>query len=129
MQVYILYSSSRSINSVSSVSQSSPTLCDPVDCSTPGFPVLHYLPELNLLKLMSIESVMPSSSLIVCFPLHLLSSIFPSIRVSSNESDLLIRWPKYQSFSIRSFSEYSGLIFFRINWFDCLAVQGTLKSL
>ena len=103
--------------------------CDPVDCSTPGFPVLHYLPELNLLKLMSIESVMPSNSLIACCPLHLLSSIFPRIRVSSNESDLRIRWPKYQSFSIRRFSEYSWLIFFRIDWFDRLAVQGTLKSL
>ena len=111
------------------VTQSCSTLCDPVDCSTPGFPVFHYLPELNLLKLMSIESVMPSNCLILCCPLHLLSSIFPTIRVSSNESDLHIRWPKYQSFSIRPFSEYSGLISFRIDWFALLAVQGTLKTL
>ena len=87
----------------------------------------------SLLKLMSIELVMPSNHLILCHPLLLLPSIFPSIRVFSNESALHIRWPEYYSFSF-SFSispsnEYSGLISFRIDWFDILAVQGTLKSL
>ena len=85
----------------------------------------------SLLKLMSIESVMPSSHLILCHPLLLLPSIFPSIRVSSNESVLCIRWPKYWSvsFSISPSNEYSGLISFRMDWLDLLAVQGTLKSL
>ena len=80
---------------------------------------------------MSIESVMPSNHLILCRPLLLLPSIFPSIRVFSNESALRIRWPKYWSFSlnISPSNEYSGLIFFRIDWFDPLVVQGTLKSL
>ena len=80
---------------------------------------------------MSIESVMPSNHLILCCPLLLLPSVFPSIRVFSNESDLLIRWPKYWSFSfnISPSNEYSGLISFRMDWFDLLAVQGTLKSL
>ena len=82
-------------------------------------------------KLMSIESVMPSSHLILCHPLLLLPSIFPSIRIFSNESALHIRWPKFWSFSfsIRPSNEYSGLIFFRMDWLDLLAVQGTLKSL
>ena len=85
----------------------------------------------SLLKLMSIESVMPSNSLILCCLFLLLSSIFPSIRVFSNESILHIRWPKYWSFSfsIAPFNEYSGLISFRISWFDLRAVQGTFKSL
>ena len=85
----------------------------------------------SLPKLMSIESVMPSSHLILCCPLLLLPSIFPSIRVFSNESVLCIRWPKYWSFSfsINPSSEYSGLICFRMDWFDLLGVQGTLKSL
>ena len=85
----------------------------------------------SLLKLMSIESVMPSNHLILCHPLLLLPSIFPSIRVFSTESVLPIRWPKYWSFSfsISPSSEYSGLISFRIDWLDLLAVQGTLKSL
>ena len=85
----------------------------------------------DLLKLMSIESVMPSNHLILCCPLFLLASIFPSIRVFSNESVLHIRWPKYWnfSFSISPSNEYSGLISFRIDWLDLLAVQGTLKSL
>ena len=85
----------------------------------------------SLLKLMSIESVMPSKHLILCHPLLLPPSIFPSIRVFSSESVLLIRWPKYWSFSfsISSSNEYSGLISFRIDWLDLLAVQGTLKSL
>ena len=85
----------------------------------------------SLLKLMSIESVMPSNHLILCRPLLLLPSIFPSIRVFSSESVLLIRWPKYWSFSfnISPSHEYPGLISFRTDWFDLLAVQGTLKSL
>ena len=83
------------------------------------------------LKLMSIESVMPSNHLIFCHPLLLLPSVFPSIRVSSNESLLHFRWPKHWSFSfsIRPSNEYSGLISFRMDWLDLLAVQGTLKSL
>ena len=82
----------------------------------------------SLLKLMSIESVMPSNHFILCHPLLLLPSIFPSIRVFSNESALHIRWPKYWSFSfiISLCNEYSGLISFRIDWLDLLAVQGTL---
>ena len=85
----------------------------------------------SFLKLMSIESVMPSNHLILCHPLLLLPSIFPSIRVFSNELVLYIRWPKYWSFrfSISPSNDYSGLISFRIDWFDPLAVQGTLKSL
>ena len=78
---------------------------------------------------MSIESVMPSNHLVLCCPLLLLPSIFPSIRVFSNESVLHIGWPKYWSFRISSSNEYSGLISFRIDWLDLLAVQGTLKSL
>ena len=83
------------------------------------------------LKLMSIELVMPSNHFITYYPLLLLPSVFPSIRVFSNESVFPIRWPKYWSFSfsISPFKEYSGLIFFRIDWLDLLAVQGTLKSL
>ena len=85
----------------------------------------------SLLKLMSIKSVMPSNHLILCCPLLPLSSIFPRIRVFSNESVLHIRWPKYWSlsFSISRSNEYSGLISFRMDWLDLLAVQGTLKSL
>ena len=83
----------------------------------------------SLLKLMSIESVMPSNRFILCRPLLLPPSIFPSIRVFSSESAHLIRWPKYWSFSISPSNEYSGLISFRIDWFDLLAVQGTPKSL
>ena len=83
----------------------------------------------NLLKLTSIESVMPSNHLILCRPLLLPPSIFPSIRVFSSESVLLIRWPKYWRFSISASNEYLGLISFRIDWLDLLAVQGTLKSL
>ena len=85
----------------------------------------------NLLKLMSIELVMPSNCLILCHPLLLLPSVFPSIMVFSNESVLRIQWPKYWgfSFSITSSNEYSGLISFRMDWLDLLALQGTLKSL
>ena len=78
---------------------------------------------------MSIELVMPSNYLILCHPLLLLPSVFPGIRVFSNESILCIRWPKYWNFSIRPYNEYSGLISFWIDWFDLLALQGTLKSL
>ena len=98
-----------------------------MDCSTPGFPVLHHL--LELLKLVSIQSVMPSNRLVLCRPLLLLPSIFPSIRVFSNELALHIRWPKYWSFSISPSNEYSGLISFSIDCFDLFAVQRTLKSL
>ena len=85
----------------------------------------------SLLKLMSTESVMPSNNLVLCHPLLLLPSTFPSIKVFSNELEIRIRWPKYWSFSfsISPSNEYSGLISFRIDWFDILAVQGTLKSL
>ena len=109
-----------------SVSQSCLTLCEPMDCSWPGFPVHHQLSET---KLMSIELVMPSNHLILHRPLRLLPSIFPSIRVFSNESALCIRWPKYWSFSfnISPSSEHPGLISFRMDWLDLLAVQGTLK--
>ena len=82
----------------------------------------------SLLKLMSIKSVMPSNHLILCFPLFFMPSIFPSISVFSKESVLHIRWPKYLSFSINPPSEYSGLIFIRIDWSDLLAVQGTQES-
>ena len=101
----------------------------PHDRSTPGLPVHHQLP--GSLKLMSIESVMPSSHLILCHPLLLLPSIPPSIRIFSNESTLRMRWPKYWSFSfsIIPSKEYPGLISFRMDWLDLLAVQGTLKSL
>ena len=113
----------------SSVTQSYLTLCDPMDCSMPGF--LSITNSWSLLKLMSIESGMPSNHLILCRPLLLLPSIFPSIRVFSNESALHIRWPKYWSFSfnISPSNEHRGLISFRMNWLDLLAVQGTLKSL
>ena len=95
----------------------------------PSFPVYHQL--LELFKLMSIELVMPSNHLILCHSLLLPPSIFPSIRVFSNESILRIRWPKYWSlsFSLSPSNEYSGLISFRMDWLDLLAVQGTLKSL
>ena len=85
----------------------------------------------SLVKLMSVESVMPSNHFILCHPLLALPSIFPSIRVFSNESVLLIRWPKYWSFSfsISPSNEHTGLISFRMDWLDLLAVQGTLKSL
>ena len=98
-----------------------------MDCSTPRFPVHHRLPEF---KLVSITSVMSSNHLILCRPLLLSPSVFPSIRVFSNESVLHIRWPKYWSFSfgISPSSEYSELISFRMDWLDLLAVQGTLKS-
>ena len=112
----------------SSVAQLCLTLCDPMNRSTPGLPVHHQLPEFT--QTWSIESVMPSSHLILCRPLLLLPSIPPRIRVFSNESTLRIRWPKYWSFSFSiSHSKHPGLISFRMDWIDLLAVQGTLKSL
>ena len=100
-----------------------------MDYSSPGFPVHHQL--LELLKLKPIDSVMPSNHLILSHPLLFPPSIFPSIRVVSNKSVLPIRWPKYWSFtfSISFSNEYSGLISFRMDWLDLLAVQGILKSL
>ena len=111
------------------VAQSCLTLCDPMDCSTPGIPVHHQLPEST--HLMSIESGMPSNHLILCHPLLCLPLIFPSIRDFSNESALHIKWPKYWSFSfnISPSNEHPRLISFRMDWLDLLAVQGTLKSL
>ena len=113
----------------SSVAQSCPTLCDPMNRSTPALPVHHQLP--SSLKLMSIESVMPCSHLILGRPLLLLPPIPPSIKVLYNESTLRMRWPKYWSFSfsIIPSKEIPGLISFRMDWLDFLAVQGTLKSL
>jgi len=101
-----------------------------MNCSMPGLPV-HHLSSRSLPKLMSIESVMPSSHLILCRPLLLLPSIPPSTRVFSNESTLCMRWPKCWSFSfsISPSNEHPGLISFRMDWLDLLAVQGTLKSL
>ena len=113
-----------------SVAKSQLTLCEPMDCSVPGFPVFHYLPEFAQTHV-HCESVMLSNHLIFCNSLLLLPSIFPSSRLFSSESALNIRWPKYWSFifSISHSSEYSGLIYFMIVWFALLAVQGTLKSL
>ena len=111
----------------SSVTQSCPTLCDPMNCSTPGLQVHHQLPEFTQTHLH--QSVMSSSHLILCRPLLLLPPIPPSIRVFSNESTLRMRWPKYWSFSISPSNEHPGLISFRMDWLDLLAVQGTLKSL
>ena len=113
----------------SSVAQSCPTLCDPMNRSTPGLPVHPQFPEST--QTLSIESVMPSNHLILCRPLLLLPSIFPSIRVFSNESALCIRWPKDWSFSfnISPSNEHLRPISFRMDWLDLLSVQGTLKSL
>ena len=118
----------------SSVTQPCLTICDPMNHSTPGLPVHRHLPSSP--RLTSIESMMPSSHLILCRPLLPLPPIPPSIRVFSNESTLLMRWPKYWSFSCSTFSfsfspsnEYSRLISFRIDWLDLLAVQGNFKSL
>ena len=104
--------------------------CDPMSHSTLGLPVHHQLPKSTQTH-ESIESVVPSNHLILCHPLLLLPSVFPSIRVFSKESALHIRWPKYWSFSfsISPSNEYSGLISFRIDWLNLLAVQGTHKSL
>ena len=113
----------------SSVAQSCLTLCDPVNHNTPGLPVHHH--SQSSLRLRSIELVMPSSHLILGRPLLLLPPIPPSIRVFSNESALRMRWPKYWRFSlsISPSNKHPGLIFFRMDWLDLLAVQGTHKSL
>ena len=112
----------------SSVTQSCPTLCDPINHSTSGLPVHHQLPEFTQTHLH--WSVMPSNHLILCRPL-LPPLTFPSIRVFSRELTLHIRWPKYCSFSfsISPSNEYSGLTSFRIDWFDLCAIQRTLKRL
>ena len=111
---------------IRSVSQLCLTICDPMNRSTPGLPVYHQLR--SSLRLTSIESGMPSSYLILCCPLLLLPSTFPSIRVFSNELSLCIRWPESWnfsfSFSISPSNEYTGLISFRIDWFDLLACRG-----
>ena len=113
----------------SSVAQSSPTLCDPRNHSTPGLPVYHQLPESTQTHVHRVgDAIQPSHPLLSPSPP---ASIFPSIRVFSNESALRIRWPKYWSFSfnISPSSEHPGLISFRMDWLDLLAVQGTHKSL
>ena len=106
-----------------SVAKSCSTVCDPMDCSTPDSSLLHYVPVF--------AEIHASSHIILYRPLLLLPSVFLSIRIFSNESAVCIRWPKYWrfSFSISPSLEYSGLIFFRIDWFDLFAVQGTLQSL
>ena len=103
------------------VAQSCPTFCNSTDCSTPGFPVLHQLPELA-----HTESVIPSNHPVLCHPLLLLPSTFPSIRVFFNESALRMRWPKYWSFrfSIIPSKEHPALISFGMDWLDLLAVKG-----
>ena len=115
-------------SSASSVAQSCPTLCDPMNCSMPGLPVHHQLPEFTQTHVH--RSVMPSIHLNLCRPLLLLPPIAPSIRVFSNESTLRMRCPKNWSFSlsISPPNEHPGLISFRMDWLDLLAVQETLKS-
>ena len=112
-----------------SVAKSCLTLCDPMNCTTPGFPVLHYLPEFAQTHVHWVRD--PSNYLILCSPILLWPSIFASITIFWSELALHIMWPKYWSFSFRisPSNEYSGLISFRIDWFDLLIVQGTLKSL
>ena len=116
-----------------SVAQLCLTLCDPMSCGTPGLPVRHQLPEFTQTYIHRVMRwlVMPSNHLILCHPLLLLPPIPPSITVFSNESTLHMRWPKYWSFSfsIIPSNENSGLISFRMDWLDLLAVQGNLKSL
>ena len=117
------------LNQFSWVAQSCPTLCDPMDCSTPGFLVHHQLSEFTQTHVHQLgDAIQPSHPLLS--PSLLLPSVFPSIRVFSNESVLCIRWPKYWSFtfSISPSSEYSELISFRMDWLNHLAVQRTLKS-
>ena len=112
-----------------SVVQSCPTLCNPMNCRTPGLPVHHQLPEFTQTHVHRV--VMPSSYLILCRPLLFLPPIPPSIRVFSNESTLRMRWPKYWSVSFSTIpsKEHPGLISFRMDWLDLLVVQGTLKTL
>ena len=110
-----------------SVPKSCPVFCNPVDCSTPGSSVLHHLPEFAQTHVHWVsDAIQPSHPL--C-PLLLLTSIFPSLRVFSYESALCIMWPKYWSFSVSPSNEHSEFISFRIDWFDLVAVQGTLKNL
>ena len=124
-----MYLDSSSSFQFSSVTQSCPTLCDSMNRSTPGLPVLHQLPEFTQTHVHWVGD--PSNHLILCRPLLLLPSLFPSIRVFSSESVLCIKWPKHWSFSfsISPSKEYSVLISFRTDWFDFFAVQGTLESL
>ena len=110
-----------------SVANLCPILWDPMNCSTPGFPVLHYLPEFAQTHVYWVSDAIKLSHPL--FPLLLSPSAFPSIRVFSNELALPIRWLKYWSFSVSHSNEYSGLISFRIYWLDLLVVQGTLNSL
>ena len=120
--LYNLKGSDNKLRQFSSVAQSCPVLCDHRDCSTPGFPVHHQLPELTQTHVHQLgDAIQPFHSL---SSLLLLPSIFPSIRVFSNESVLHIRWPKYSkfSFSISPFNEYLGPISFRMDWFDLLAI-------
>ena len=109
-----------------SVTQSCPALCGPMDCSMPGPYVLHHLPEFAQNHVHSVGDAIQSSHSLLS--LLLLPSVFPSIRVFSNEPALCISWPKYWSFSISPSNEYSGLLSFRIDWIGLFAVQGTLKS-
>ena len=111
-----------------SVTQSHPTLCNPMDCRKPGFPIFHHIPEFAQTHAHWV--MMPSNYLILCCPFCFLPSIFPSIKVFSDELALCIRWIKFWSFglNISPSNEYSGLISFSIDWFDLLAVQGTLES-
>ena len=115
---------------IRSVAQLCPTLCDPMNCSTPGLPVHHQLPEFTQTHVHQVGDA-TSSHLILCHPLLLLPPIPPSIRVFSNESTLCMWWPKYWSFSFNIIpsKEHPGLISFRMDWLDLLAIQGTLKSL
>ena len=114
-----------------SEAQSCLTLWDPMDCSMPGFPIHHQLPELAQTHVHRVGDIIQLSHLILCRPLLLLPSIFPSLMVFSKESVLCIRWPNYWSFSfsISPSNEYLGLISFRMDWLDLPAVQETLKSL
>ena len=123
LEIYRIYFTNSSVQLLSRVR----LVNNPMDCSTPGLPVHQQLPE----RTQTTESVMPSNHVILCHPLFLPPSIFPSIRVFSSESVLHIRWPKYWSFSfnISPSNEHSGLISFRMDWLDLLAIQGTLKSL
>ena len=106
------------------LSQLCPTLCSPMDCSTPGFPILHCLLEFAQTHVHRVnDAIQPPLLLLLLLP-----SIFPSIGIFFNELAVHIRWPKYWNFSISPFNEYSGLISFWIDWFDLLAVQGSLKS-
>ena len=130
-QINTLYTLNLSNVQFSSAAQSCPTLCDPMNCNTLSITSLSITSSWSLLKLMPIESVMPSSHLILCRPLLLLTPIPPSIGVFSNESTLCMRWPKYWSFSfgISPSNDHPGLISFKVDWLDLLAVQGTLKTL